>query len=272
MNDKSTPTSNPRLLERLRSPLGNFEHPHEANQRRAQSLCTEAATEIERLQTDNERLMHHVRASPSLSNAYVNLAETEIDAQRRRANALQDEVRALKSSAHETTEPKPVAWRWIVDSPFEPRIRWGFSESKVEGVNAEPLYLRPSPEEPDATRDPVRDSIAPNKRCPKCQRFFWLDQFDGHDCKPLKAAPRRLPLPDHLKAPVKAGDQCPAIDDVHTEHQGKCVYCGAPMPQVKASEPTFQTPQFAGLAFRHWSKDPLVPYKGCQCDTCLADK
>jgi RecJ-like exonuclease len=54
---------------------------------------------------------------------------------------------------------------------------------------------------------------------------------------------------------------------------GPCPVCGGSgkLPTVKASEPTFQTPQFAGLAFRHWSKDPLVPYKGCQCDTCLAD-
>jgi len=44
------------------------------------------------------------------------------------------------------------------------------------------------------------------------------------------------PLPDHLKPPVKAGDPCPAIDDAHTEHEGKCVYCGAPMAQVKATE------------------------------------
>jgi len=43
------------------------------------------------------------------------------------------------------------------------------------------------------------------------------------------------PLPDHLKAPVKAGDPCPAIDDAHTEHEGKCVYCGAPMAQAEAT-------------------------------------
>lgn len=46
------------------------------------------------------------------------------------------------------------------------------------------------------------------------------------------------PLSDHLKAPVKAGDPCPAIDDAHTEHKGKCVYCGAPMAQAEAEEPT----------------------------------
>jgi len=46
------------------------------------------------------------------------------------------------------------------------------------------------------------------------------------------------PQPDHLKPPVKAGDPCPAIDDAHTEHKGKCVYCGAPMAQAEAEEPT----------------------------------
>lgn len=28
----------------------------------------------------------------------------------------------------------------------------------------------------------VRDSIAPNKHCPKCDHWFWLDKFDGHQC------------------------------------------------------------------------------------------
>jgi len=54
---------------------------------------------------------------------------------------------------------------------------------------------------------------------------------------PRSADKATQPLPDHLKPPVKAGDPCPAIDDAHTEHEGKCVYCGAPMAQVKASEP-----------------------------------
>ena len=50
---------------------------------------------------------------------------------------------------------------------------------------------------------------------------------------PLKASAR--PVPDHLKAPVFAADKCPAVDDLHTEHKGKCMYCGAPMPPEKAS-------------------------------------
>lgn len=67
-------------------------------------LCADAAAEIECLRADNERLMHHVRASPSLSNQYVRLAETEIDAQRNRANGLQDRV-----ATHERSEAE--AWR-----------------------------------------------------------------------------------------------------------------------------------------------------------------
>src|SRR6185312_6280438 len=44
--------------------------------------------------------------------------------------------------------------------------------------------------------------------------------------KTLARSPRRVPLPDHLKAPVKAGDPCPAFDvTLHEEHKGKCVYC-----------------------------------------------
>lgn len=44
------------------------------------------------------------------------------------------------------------------------------------------------------------------------------------------------------------------------------MWCNSP---EEPEAPTFQTPQFAGLAFRHWSKDPAVPYAECQCDTCL---
>jgi hypothetical protein len=69
--------------------------------------------------------------------------------------------------------------------------------------------------------------------------------------KPEKILVTR-PLPDHLKAPVKAGDPCPAIDDAHTEHEGKCVYCGAPMAQVKATE-CFD-PECAAKGFPHEHK------------------
>lgn len=36
--------------------------------------------------------------------------------------------------------------------------------------------------EPSATRD----SIAPNKQCPICKCFFWLDKFDGHVCNAVR--------------------------------------------------------------------------------------
>lgn len=50
-----------------------------------------------------------------------------------------------------------------------------------------------------------------------------------HDCTKIF----RVRLPE--KAPVKAGDPCPTFDStVHEAHDGKCMYCGAPMPQEKA--------------------------------------
>lgn len=56
------------------------------------------------------------------------------------------------------------------------------------------------------------------------------------DVLTINAVEPTQPLPDRLKAPVKAGELCPAFDaTVHEEHKGKCMYCGAPMPQVKAS-------------------------------------
>lgn len=40
------------------------------------------------------------------------------------------------------------------------------------------------------------------------------------------------------KAQVKAGDPCPTFDTaVHEAHNGKCMYCGAPIAPVKAAEP-----------------------------------
>lgn len=60
--------------------------------------------EIRLLRADNERLMHHVRASPSLSNQYVRLAETEIDAQRKRVGELQDQVRILTKERDDSRE------------------------------------------------------------------------------------------------------------------------------------------------------------------------
>ena len=113
LGERPDPTSNqyadlPRMLREAKLESGEA----------LRTLRRLAAEEIERLQADNERLMHHVRASPSLSNYYVNLAETEIDAQRRRANTLQDELRALKSSAHETAGDDArdaVRYRWMRD-------------------------------------------------------------------------------------------------------------------------------------------------------------
>lgn len=45
------------------------------------------------------------------------------------------------------------------------------------------------------------------------------------------------PKPDAEKAPVTSDEMCPTWDQVqHKEHNGKCVYCGAPMKsQSKAS-------------------------------------
>jgi len=83
---------------------------------------------------------------------------------------------------------------------------------------------------------PVTDAaLAESKESPLARAIRIARGDTGPPTEPVRFAEKGTrPLPDHLKAPVKAGDPCPAIDDAHTEHQGKCVYCGAPMAQVKA--------------------------------------
>ena len=55
-------------------------------------------------------------------------------------------------------------------------------------------------------------------------------------CPNASFPPEIGPKPDAQKAPVISADPCPTGDWVHEEHNGKCVYCGAPMPsQSKAS-------------------------------------
>jgi hypothetical protein len=74
------------------------------------------------------------------------------------------------------------------------------------------------------------------------------------------------PLPDHLKAPVNAGDPCPTFDAaIHEVHKGKCLYCGAPMAQVEAIAP--QTPeQVRAYAMAH--DDPGLFNSAAKASAC----
>lgn len=63
----------------------------------------DATPEVARLRADNERLMHHVRVSPCLSNQYVLLAETEIAAQRAACEELRATARN-KATGNETSD------------------------------------------------------------------------------------------------------------------------------------------------------------------------
>jgi len=109
---------------------------------------------------------------------------------------------AVREAIYEVTHLSSAAW----DGYYTPRIH-------AQAVERWRSALR-SPEETERQLSPSEAA-----------------SFD----KTLARSPRRVPLPDHLKAPVKAGDPCPAFDvTLHEEHKGKCVYCGAPMPQVKS--------------------------------------
>jgi hypothetical protein len=68
-------------------------------------------------------------------------------------------------------------------------------------------------------------------------------QADVTDVRPLDLRQARRDVADVIAEELsseglasKAGDLCPAFDaTVHEEHKGKCMYCGAPMPEVKAA-------------------------------------
>lgn len=100
------------------------------------------------------------------------------------------------------TSDKPVAWRYLADSAYEQRPRWVYFEENTPTVR---LVAE------GRTLEPLYSRGSPEE-------------------------PTR-PLPDSAKAPVKAGEPCPAVEDVHTEHAGKCMYCGAPMAPEKATAP-----------------------------------
>jgi hypothetical protein len=96
----------------------------------------------------------------------------------------------------------------------------------------EPAGARIAPEKPIIDGHPIGcmcHDCHYYRKHPQCKPTTVLDRnrderFVGHELV--------RPLPDHLKAPVKAGDPCPTFDSaIHEDHKGKCVYCGAPMPQ-----------------------------------------
>lgn len=83
----------------------------------------------------------------------------------------------------------------------------------------------------------ARPAEAKTSDCPHCQGFF------------------------DDKGVLLHADKCPALDveTVHmaangkTPHEGKRAECGECAP---------------ALPFSHWSKDPLIPYSGCDCRSC----
>ena len=89
--------------------------------------------------------------------------------------------------------------------------------------------------------------------------YRYMDQMGFHWSKDVNKAIRFARREDAEMA--AAGDE-----DAWSIVEHEWVTLGSPL---EPEAPTFQTPQFAGLAFRHWSKDPAVPYAECQCDTCL---
>lgn len=99
--------------------------------------------------------------------------------------AMGDQIEALPV-IRPAPESEPVCtehdWQQIPDGPIA-CVECGAEKGSVHETKA------------------VRDSIAPNKQCPKCQRFFWLDKFDGHDCRPQKSS-------GQSKLTHKAGDIC----------------------------------------------------------------
>lgn len=89
-----------------------------------------------------ERLMHHVRASPSLSNQYVQLAETEIAAQRRAC----EELRAAAGNKQKQSETfdnpeRPFAWYRAETKEF---ARGDWPPPVPDDTVWEPLYLTPA--------------------------------------------------------------------------------------------------------------------------------
>lgn len=55
-------------------------------------------------------------------------------------------------------------------------------------------------------------------------------------CQRLGAEKVTAPVPDSLKLPVTSDQPCPTGDWVHQERNGKCIYCGAPMPSQSKAE------------------------------------
>lgn len=72
--------------------------------------------------------------------------------------------------------------------------------------------------------NPVMDSIAPNKHCPVCDRWLWVDKFDGHKCVPV---PSTDMLPnDHHPGPRCSCGEC--LRRYAEQVSGCLCTCGAP--------------------------------------------
>lgn len=120
---------------------------------------------------------------------------------------------AAERGAHETTDDMQVL-RGIVNNQAADREFLTVSMALLRRIvrAQEPTY---NPE----TVASIKAAQASGGNAVCCQRF------PNCECIPPKAQ-------------VKAGDPCPTFDTaVHEAHNGKCMYCGAPIAPVKAAEP-----------------------------------
>lgn len=119
-------------------------------------------------------------------------------------------------------ETSGSGWQPIATAPADGTEFIAFH--KVAGVCA---CFRTGPRSPWYCMDGWNTYTNDGLERPKLTSFI-----DPPECwMPMPKHPESpLSLPDHLKAPVSAVDQCPAVDDRHVEHKGRCMYCGAPMP------------------------------------------
>lgn len=179
----------------------------------AQGMMEEADAEITRLRTEHEnfvlKVTERLRGSP---------VETK-----------KDDTEDMANIGRALMERLPKDYHWN-DCP---------TEIVTDLLNQIHDLKQPSVVETSAVRAgvSVKDPTPPQEII-LCAAMgpsgFICERPKGHPGRHCDGDNRRW---DAEKAPVTSAETCPTGDWVHAENNGKCIYCGAPMPSEKASAP-----------------------------------
>lgn len=222
-------------------------------------MVAQRDTEIERLQKSIDRCgtEEGVCYAVEMERKDKEIERLRADLQKA-TTGLGAVIEAERRSTHETTTGGVDAFTWELAQKQLSRL------TKVEQERAQfradairYRWLRDW-----YHREGKRSEIDPDGHITVRTLLEWEALLDAAIARsPVETGPK----PDAEKAPVTAADPCPTGDWVHEEHNGKCVYCGAPMTSQSKVTTEGRPLTHAEAAVVEAFSDELTTIYRCKC-------